>query len=134
VPQVMFPLAIDQAPPAGPSGVTSIGIIATVTDRGDTVHVTFPRTSEVQEQCTSRRTTNRISRIDSSGNLHYESVCTRWQDVRVDKTLRPVDVPKRYAAGLAPGRHVSIIDSVPEAVWTKASSPTPLAAFGVLLP
>jgi hypothetical protein len=134
VPQVMFPLAIDQATPSAPRGVTSIGVIATVTDRGDTVHVTFPRTSEVQVQCASRRTTNRISRIDSSGNLHYESVCTRWQDVRVDTTLRPVDVPQRYAAGLKAGRYVSIINSVPEAVWAKASSPTPLAAFGVLLP
>jgi hypothetical protein len=65
--------------------------------------------------------------------VYYESVCTEYQSVRVDTTLAPVEVPKRYAAGLAPKRYVSIIGGVPEAVWAKASAPTPLAAFGVLL-
>ncbi|HSK05170.1 MAG TPA: hypothetical protein VK932_28165 [Kofleriaceae bacterium] len=134
VPAIRLPLAIDRTPPAwDPTRGTAIGVIATVTDRGATVRVTFPATSEVQEQCASRRTTQRISRIDASGNVHYESVCTRWQRVRVDTTLAPVDVPKRYAAGLAPRRHVSIIAGVPEAVWARPNSPTPLAAFGALL-
>jgi hypothetical protein len=53
--------------------------------------------------------------------------------VRVDTTLKPVDVPKRYAAGLAPRRYVSVVAGVPEAVWAKPTSPTPLAVFGVLL-
>ena len=81
----------------------------------------------------SRRATNRISRLDGSGNVSYESVCTQWQRVRVDTTLRPIDVPKRYAVGLAPKRHVSIVGGIPEAIWAKPSSPTPLAAFGVPL-
>jgi hypothetical protein len=117
----------------GELSATAIGTIASVAEQGDTVRVTFPVTSELQDQCASRRTTNRISRIDASGNVHYESVCTRWQRVRVDTTLKPVAVPKRYAARLAPRRHVSIIAGVPEAVWATASSPTPLAAFGAVL-
>ncbi len=135
LPSVRLPIAIEERTrSAGDMMIgTAIGVIASVTDRGDTVRVTFPATSELQDQCVSRRTTNRISRIDSSGNVHYESVCTRWQTVRVDTTPKPVDVRKRYAAGLAPKRHVSIIAGVPEAVWARANSPTPLAAFGALL-
>lgn len=112
---------------------SAIGVIASVVDRGDTVRVTFPAAAELQDQCVGRRTTSRISRIDSSGNVLYEAVCTQWRTVRVDTTPRPVDVAKRYAAGLAPRRHVSIIAGVPEAVWATAASPTPLAAFGALL-
>lgn len=135
LPMVKLPLAIEHKERSVDQlrRGTAIGVIAKVTAQGDTVRVTFPARSEVQDQCVSRRTTNRISRIDSSGHLHYESVCTQWKAVRVNTTIPPVDVPKRYAAGLAPKRHVSIIAGVPEAVWAKASSPTPLAAFGALL-
>ncbi|HWO25383.1 MAG TPA: hypothetical protein VNO30_41870 [Kofleriaceae bacterium] len=134
IPQVALPLAIERRERSiDELRVTAVGTIATVTERGDIVRVTFPATSERQDQCASRRTTNRISRIDASGNVHYESVCTQWQRVRVDTTLRPVDVPRRYAAGLAPGRYVSIIAGIPEAVWATASASAPIAAFGALL-
>jgi hypothetical protein len=135
VPSVRLPLAIERRSRSlgDLRRGSATGVIAAVTDRGATVRVTFPATSEMQEQCASRRTTHRISRIDSSGHVHHESVCTQWKRVRVDTTPRPVDVPKRYAAGLAPRRQVSIIAGVPEAVWAKPSSPTPIAAFGALL-
>jgi hypothetical protein len=135
VPSVRLPLAIDphRRPPAARLRRSATGIIATVTDRGDTVRVTFPAASELQDQCATRRTTSRLSRIDASGNLHYESVCTQWQRLRVDTTPAPIDVPRRYAAGLAPRRHVSIVGGIPEAIWPRATSPTPLAAFGALL-
>ena len=137
VPRVALDLAIgsdeptDGARQAG-SG-SGAGVIASVVGQGDTVRVTFQATSEVQDHCVSRRTTHRISRIDSSGNFIYESVCTQWKAERVDTTSRPVTIVKRYAGGLQPKRYASIVGGVPEAVWAKASSPTPLAAFGVLL-
>lgn len=135
IPAVRLPLAIE--PPRRSADLarrgSATGVIAAVTDQGDTVRVTFPAVSELQDQCVDRRTTHRISRIDASGNIYYESVCTQWQRVRVDTTLHPIDVPKRYAAGLAPRRHVSILGGVPEAVWASASAPIPLAAFGALL-
>jgi hypothetical protein len=135
IPSIIVPTTIgrQRRSPEGKGRGSAAGVIATVTDQGDTVRLTFPSTSETQEQCVSHRETNRLSRIDSSGNLHYETVCTRWQRVRVDTTLKPVDVPKRYAAGLAPKRYVSVVAGVPEAVWARPSSPTPLAVFGVLL-
>jgi len=135
VPSFRLPLSIDRIRPPtdGARRGSATGVIAAVLDQGDTVRVTFPSSSEIQDQCVSRRTTHRISRIDSNGNLSYESVCTQWQPVRVDTTLRPIDVPRRYAAGLRPGRHVSIVGAIPEAIWAKPSSPTPLAAFGALL-
>lgn len=137
VPMVALSLAIgadeptDGARQAG-SG-SGAGVIAAVADQGNTVRVTFQATSEVQDHCVNRRTTNRISRIDSSGNVIYESVCTQYKATRVDTTSRPVTIAKRYAGGLQPKRYVSIVGGAPEAVWAKASSPTPLAAFGVLL-
>ena len=125
IPAVHLPLAIERRPRPADAGRGHA--------LGDTVRVTFPQTSELQDQCVSRRKTHRISRIDASGHVSYESVCTQWQRVRVDTTLQPIDVPKRYAAGLAPKRYVSIVAGVPEAVWAKPGSPTPLAAFGALL-
>ena len=134
VPSAALPFAPEQgARSIGELRASAVGVIASITDRGDTVRVTFPATSELQDQCAGRRRTNRISRIDDSGNVIYESICTHWKTVRVDTTLRPVDVAKRYAAGLAAKRFVSIIAGVPEAVWARPGAPTPLAAFGALL-
>jgi hypothetical protein len=134
IPRVSLPLKpIARSPQQDVRGKSHTGIIAAVTERGDTVRITFPTSSEIREQCASSRRTNRISSIDSGGNVHYESVCTKHERVRVDTTPDPIDIAKRHAAGLAPKRYVMIFDGVPEAVWATAKSPAPLAAFGVLL-
>ncbi len=136
---IMFPLVhhplmiVRDSPVHAHGGGTATGVVATVTEEERVVRVTFPKTSALDETCVAHRQTHRISRIDSQGHVYYERICTRWKPVRVDTTLDPVVVPKRYAAGLAPKRYISVVDGIPEAAWATAKSPTPLAVFGVLL-
>jgi hypothetical protein len=135
VPRVSLPLAAPrrEGSAAPQTGASAEGIIAAVAPVGEGVRVSFRATAEAQEQCAARRTTRRISRIDSSGNVIYESVCTTWRRVRVDTTPRPIVVRQRYSAGLAPGRYVAIVGGVPEAVWPSPNARRPLAALGALV-
>jgi hypothetical protein len=126
-------LTLEIEPRSRPMLPSGEGIVASVTPQGDSVLVTFVHTSEMQDHCMATRRTNRISRIDSSGNLVYETTCTKWVRERTDTTVKPVSIPKRYAGGIKPKLYVSIIGGSVEGVWVKTNSPTPVAAFGVAL-
>lgn len=131
-PSFGLPLAIGDGPKTKGDGYVK-GVIAKVTPEGDLVKITFPKSTGTQEYCASSRKTGRISRIDSSGNIYYESVCLKYETERIDTTPDPVTVDKRYAAGLKPGMYVATVGGIVEAVWAKSSSPMPTAAFGALL-
>ena len=131
-PSFNLPLAIDNSPKTKGDGYVK-GVIASVKAEGDLVKITFPKSSGTQEYCASSRKTGRISRVDSSGNVYYESVCLKYETERIDTTPDPVTVDKRYAAGLKPGMYVATVGGIVEAVWAKSSSTMPTAAFGALL-
>lgn len=131
VPDATLPLAIERL--QGRDGRSAASVIANVETTGDSVTVEFPKTSRLDSHCTRWRVTNRITRIGSDGTVYYQQECLGWVPERTNTTIKPITVAKRHAAGLAPGRHVSIVGDVPEAVWAKAGAAHPIAVFGVLL-
>jgi hypothetical protein len=130
-PDFRLPLAMGDSKTKGDGYVK--GVVASVKTEGDLVKITFPKSSGNQEYCASSKRTGRISRIDGSGNIYYESVCLKYATERIDTTPAPVTVDKRYAAGVKPGVYVATVGGIVEAVWAKSSSPMPNAAFGALL-
>lgn len=132
VPQATLPIAIERASSWSPVRSVS-GTPSKIETRGDEVTLVFPKTSEVQQHCTGWRETNRINMIGSDGRIHYRMVCLGTKPVRVDTTIPPVTIAKRYAAGVAAGRFVSTIGNVVEAVWAKPNAKRPIAVYGVVL-
>ncbi len=107
------------------------GVIATAKSDGKVVHVTFTKKLEKQVQCAESRTTGRLARIDSSGQLIYQEVCVKSKTVTVNTADDPVDVDVRYANGVKPGVFLSAAYGIAQAVWPKSTSTTPAFVFGV---
>lgn len=131
LPAFHVPLAIGSD--ESPYRATATGMIAKVTERGDAIEIGFVKTSELEDHCQAERETNKIVRIDSSGNLIRERVCTKWARERVDTTPEPVTIPKRYGGALQKGRYAVVLGGAVMGVWAKPNAPTPLAVFGVQL-
>jgi hypothetical protein len=113
-------------------GMAARGYFSTVgklTPKGDKVEVAFKPKFERQEQCASSKSTNRLSMISSSGQIYYESICTSWKAVTVDRSPPPQLVEKRYAEGLKPGMNVMISSPVVMAAWQKGKK-SPLLVIG----
>lgn len=82
--------------------------VAKVTVKGDKATVAFKPKLEKIESCTSRKETNRISMITSSGHVIYESTCTAWKPVVVNAAPPAQAVDARYVDGLKPGMNVVV--------------------------
>jgi len=128
-----FHLALAIGSDKSPHSDSSTGVIAKVTERGDAIEISFVKSSELEDHCQSERETNKVVRIDSSGNLIRERVCTSWARERVDTTPKSVTVPKRYGGALQKGRYAVILGGSVIGVWAKPNAATPLAVFGVKL-
>jgi hypothetical protein len=112
-------------------GMAARGYFATVgklTPKGDKVEVAFKPKFERQEQCAASKSTNRISMISSSGTVYYESLCTQWKAVTVDRSPPPQLVEKRYVDGLKPGMNVMISSPIVMAAWQQGKKSPVLVA------
>lgn len=109
------------------------GVIATIRDVEGGVEVRFEKIMKRQQQCQRYRRTNRVTRIDSSGNLVYEEVCTSWANVTVDVSDRPVRFGKAMAQGLRPGMYLVALQGLPVVATRSAKSKQPIFALGAML-
>ena len=110
-----------------------MGVVGALKPAGKTVTVTFKKQMVKQTQCAQAKTTRRVTQIRPDGTLVYESVCTRWETVTVDKSDSPQTVNARYLTGVKPGMFTSIIEDVAIATWAKPGAATPTMVFGVAL-
>ncbi|MGE0547448.1 MAG: hypothetical protein AB7R00_10340 [Kofleriaceae bacterium] len=109
------------------------GVIGKLKPSGQTVTVEFKKQMVKQTQCAQSKSTNRITQIRSDGVLVYESYCTKWETVTVDKSDSPQTVNPRYLEGVKPGMYVTIIEDVVVATWAKPGAAIPTKVFGVAL-
>ncbi|MBA3453161.1 MAG: hypothetical protein H0T42_08715 [Deltaproteobacteria bacterium] len=107
-----------------------IGTVASVKKSGDTALITFKKEMVKQEQCASSRTSNRISQIRSDGVLVYQSTCTSWETVTVDKSSDPQTVYARYVDGLKPGMKVTVEGDIVTGAWANNKAKVPAMVFG----
>jgi hypothetical protein len=82
--------------------------VAKITVKGDKATVAFKPKLAESETCMSRKQTNKISMITSSGSVIYESVCTSWKTFVVNRAPPTQEVGARYVEGLKPGMNVVI--------------------------
>jgi hypothetical protein len=106
--------------------------VAKIKVDGDKAVVSFTPKLEKQEQCASARRTNRITQIRPDGSLIYESICTSYKSVTVDKSPDAQTVDVRYTAGVKPGMNVNISTGAIFAAWTKGKK-SPAVVAGVTL-
>ena len=107
------------------------GLIASVKADGKKAHVVFVAKIVNQVQCAESRQTNRITRIDASGQLIYEQQCIKSKNVKVNTAADPQDVNVRYANGLKAGAYASISGGINQAVWASPTATVPSFIFGV---
>jgi hypothetical protein len=109
------------------SGGGGRGVVASVKVTGDKAVVTFKKEFEKQEQCTSWKSSNRITQITSSGSLIYESWCTASKSVTVDRSFGPQTVKARYVEGLKPGMVFTNTEDVAGVVYAKNGAKQPVS-------
>jgi hypothetical protein len=117
------------------SGSEARGYYATVAKikvNGEKAVVSFTPKFENQEQCTTAHRTHRITQIRPDGSLIYETVCTGWKSVTVDKSPEPQTVDVRYTAGVKPGMNVNISTGAVFGAWMKGKK-SPSIVAGVTL-
>ncbi len=107
------------------------GTIASVKKSGTTAVITFKKQLVKQEQCASSRTSNKISMIRSDGVLVYQSSCTSWETVTVDKSSDPQTVYAKYVDGLKPGMRVDVVGDIVAGAWASPKAKLPSFMFGV---
>jgi hypothetical protein len=106
--------------------------VAKIKVDGDKAIVSFTPKFEKQEQCSSARRTNRITQIRPDGSLIYESICTQWKSVTVDRSPDAQTVDVRYTAGVKPGMNVNISTGAIFGAWAKGKkSPSVVAGVTV---
>jgi tRNA U38,U39,U40 pseudouridine synthase TruA len=94
---------LDRAAIMTPGGA----VVATVAKEADVVKVTFK--GGTVDRCLAWKDTNRIAQITPNGTISYEKVCLRRGQVA--STASPVEVPAKYAVGIAPGVEiVTVLD------------------------
>ncbi|MFN0246679.1 MAG: hypothetical protein ACKV2T_07205 [Kofleriaceae bacterium] len=109
----------------------TIAAMASVKIEGETATVTFQKQKVKQTRCTKGHTTNRIQRINDFGQFVYEYKCDVWVNETIDvEPSPPIKVRAKYAAGLAAGMTVSIVDDVVVAAYPKNNT-TPSFVTGV---
>lgn len=109
-----------------PTGTAPDGIT------GPVVTVTFTKKFEKQEQCAAAKALNRIAYISPNGDVTYQTMCTKWQTVTVDKTPDPAVVTARSAKGLKPGMLAFVARGEVIGAWIKGSK-SPAFLAGVAL-
>lgn len=107
------------------------GTLASVKKSGDTALLTFKKQLVKQEQCATVKHSNRISMIRSDGVIVYQSSCTSWETITVDKAPDPQTVYAKYVDGLKPGMRVLVIGDVVAGAWASAKAKVPSMVFGV---
>jgi len=107
------------------------GVVGSIKPAGNTATVTFKKQLVKQQQCAAVKTTNRVTQIRGDGTLVYQSFCTKYETVTVDKAPDPQKVNARYLEGVKPGMHVSIIEDVVISARKKPGAPLPTMVFGV---
>lgn len=96
--------------------------------------ITFKRVTTMMEDCVKYKKTNRISSIDSSGNIYYENICLQWGKVKVDITADPLTISTAMATGLKSGMYLhSIEDGFPVVATSGANSSKASWVMGVTL-
>jgi hypothetical protein len=123
-----LPIGGAQEPVRAKSGA---GMVQSIAKQGSHLVITMKHTSALFDVCTDRRMTNRIYRIDPSGNVYYESVCVAYESRREDTTPGPFTIDARYATAVKPGTYAAVVGSVVEGVWSAANAPRPVAVFGI---
>lgn len=106
------------------------GVVAKVDASGDKVTIGFAKQMATYQECTHWKRTHRIDRIDQNGQIHYEEYCTKSRTKRYNKASQPQTVAARYAARVAKGKQVSVIENLVVQVRAKKGG-DPIAVFGV---
>lgn len=105
------------------------GVVAAVKPDGDKVRVEFVKKMVKVEVCDDWQATNRVIGLDASGSLRYEQVCKRSKIETVDSASAPRSVNARYATGVKPGVHVSLLEDIVLTVRPKAGA-APTFVYG----
>jgi len=106
------------------------GVVGGVKVTGDTATITFAPKMEQQSRCTASKRTNRITRIDSSGNLIYETICTASKSVTVNTASSPVTVGSRFLGGLKVGMNALVYQGAVQMAWAKNGAKLPSIVLG----
>lgn len=90
----------------GSGSVTSSrGVVATVQRQGELVSIVFRRES-VRVPTLHCEPSNRISRIDNDGEVHYDSDCRVTGSMMIDVQAEPVVIHASLASGIAAGSYL----------------------------
>ena len=110
------------------------GVVGTVTKTKDGVHVEFKKTSitEADVRC---RETNKVERVDGSGNLIYRQDCRETgKKLKVDTTPSPIDIHAHFATAIKPGVFILVdVSGAVPFVKSKADDKNILAFYGYAL-
>lgn len=107
--------------------------IANIQDQGDKLRITYVDLGkEERHDCAESVETDHIDHILDDGHVVYTQRCLRAPTTIVDRTPKPVILPKKLAAGVTKGRFLVATNDTLPTVW---ESPTglPVAALGALL-
>ncbi len=107
------------------------GVVGSLKPTGPVTTLEFKKQMVKQQQCAQAKSTHRITQIRPDGTLIYESICTKWETVTVDKSDMPQKINPRYLAGIKPGMYVSTIEDVLVAAWAKPGAAAPSMIFDV---
>jgi hypothetical protein len=105
-------------------------VIAKVEESAKGVTISFAKEMAKYQECTKWKTTGRIDRIDSSGNLYYEEYCTKYVTKSYNEASAPQTVAARYNTRLDKGNSINVIEDVVTEVRAKKSGDI-VAVFGV---
>jgi hypothetical protein len=118
------------------------GVVKSVKPVDGGVLVSF-KGEAVKETNWDCKRTNRVRRIDASGNVEYWSDCKNLGQVTVTKTPSPVVVPRELDAGIAAGRYMTwkvdiqlagaVRKGTPVAVYDSPAQKKLVALYGVSL-
>jgi hypothetical protein len=82
------------------------GIVRAVKKTGGMVEVAFKKDKYSYDEAYACKRTNRITRIDSDGSIHYEENCKYRKKTEVRENQPPVKLPENEARHLSPGQMV----------------------------
>ena len=100
------------------------GVIAKVKKEGDITKLSFK--GDKVDACLHWKETRKVQSIAANGDPIYERVCTKRG--KVDNKEHDTEVATKFAAGLAPGVSVLIVNKYPVTAWKGKKF---VAVFGV---
>jgi hypothetical protein len=107
------------------------GVIDTIERKDGEVRISFKHVTAEFEECESTKPTSRVRSISSSGEVIYDTICTRWVTVKRDDTAEPIRASEVTAGGLEPGMFlVASRDGFPVVATRNAKSMKPIWLFG----